>query len=118
MKFLLLILFLIVLITLGSRAFCDSEAFYVSPLCTTEGSLTCPDGFEAACADEKPGDTEPKCLFLETKYVPGCWKFIGIKHLDLSLFPTNNMPSSTMVKVTGGGEVFTLNREIIGCRKL
>lgn len=113
-KLFLLIFFIECLITKAVSA--EVETFLISPLCERE-TITCPDGYEAACADKISNDTKPKCLFYGDKYIPGCWKFVGIKKLDFSLFPAN-MPPTTMVKITGGGEVYTLNREIIGCRKL
>lgn len=93
------------------------EDFNLCPLCTDNGNIICPGGFEPACADENPGETEPKCVFLETKYMPGCWKFIGIKKLDFNLDSLMLSPTS-MVEIIGGGETYTLNREIIGCKKL
>ena len=89
----------------------------VCPLCTMHGIITCPNGLEAACIDEVPGETQPKCLFYENKYVPGCLKFVGIKKLDLNLLPAN-MPPSIMINIIGGGETYTLNREIIECRAI
>lgn len=110
-----LILFFLILIAFANKAFAEQE-FYLCPLCNGD-KVTCPKGFEAACADLVPGETVPKCIFFENKYIPGCWKFVGKKKLDLSLIPAN-MPPSTMIKVIGGGEIYTLNREIIGCKKL
>ena len=86
----------------------------VCPLCTHEGKLTCPVGYQAICENEP---IEPKCVFLENKYVAGCWKFIGIKKLDFD-FNSIDFPPSLMIEVIGGGETYTLNRETIGCRKL
>lgn len=91
--------------------------FDVCPLCTNFGELTCPNGYKIICADKTPGETEPKCLFLENKFVPGCWKYAGKRSIDFSILP-GNMPPSTMIKITGGGDVYVLNREIIGCKKL
>ena len=110
-------LLLFLLIFAISKAAGNTEAFNVCPLCTNEGVLTCPGGYVAACADETPGDTEPKCIFYGKKHIPGCWKFAGIKKIDFSLLQAS-MPPTTMIEITGGGEVYTLNREIIGCRKL
>ena len=112
-----LLLLLLILTAFDSKAFASTVAFDVYPLCTNDGTITCPFGYEAACDDKIPYNTEPKCVFLDKKYIPGCWKFIGIKHLDFSLLP-KDMPPTTMIKVTGGGEIYTLNREIIGCKKL
>ena len=116
-------LFLLISISLILSAFAISNAisaqedFNLCPLCTDKGNIICPLGFEPVCADENPGETEPKCVFLETKYMPGCWKFIGIKKIDLNLESLMLSPT-TMVKIIGGGETYTLNREIIGCKKL
>ncbi len=92
------------------------EEFKLSPLCTKNGNIICPEDYVAACADETPGDTIPRCLLLSDKYIPGCWKFAGHKSIDFSLIPTN-LPASAMVKVTGDGDIFTLDRDIIGCKK-
>ena len=92
-----------------------AEDLTICPLCNEEGTITCPLGFKAICLSSD--ESEPKCLFLENRYVSGCWKFIGIKKLDLDI-GIQNMPPSTMVKIIGGGETYTLNRETIGCRKL
>ncbi len=91
--------------------------FDVCPLCTNYGELTCPSGYKVICADKVRGETEPKCLFLESRFIPGCWKHAGKKSIDFSILP-GNMPPSTMIKITGGGDVYVLNREIIGCKKL
>ena len=94
-----------------------TEQFKLSPLCTTGGEITCPDDYVAACADEVPGDTVPKCILFNDGYIPGCWKFTGHKSLDFSLIPPEFLPSA-MVKITSAGDVYTLNRDIIGCQKL
>ena len=112
-----LILFLFILKILCLAVLAETEVFYVSPLCTKQGLITCPIGFEAACADEIIETTVPKCLFYENKYIPGCWKFIGVKKLDFALIPVG-LPPGAMFEITGGGETYTLNREIVGCRKL
>ena len=93
------------------------ESFNMCPLCSNQGTLICPSGFEAACQNEIPGDTEPKCILFGKKYMPGCWKFVGIKKLDLG-FSGLMLSPTAMVEVIGGGETYTLNREIIGCKKL
>ena len=116
MRFHQLIIFLLTLNIAGLQCFAKTEQFKLSPLCNND-EIVCPEGFEAACADEMPGDTTPKCLFLTDKYVPGCWKFIGMRNLDLSLL-RNSLPPSAMVTITSGGQTYTLNRDIIGCRKL
>lgn len=118
MKFPPVSLALAFLLNINSAIAEDSIGFFdLYPLCTMEGTLTCPDGFDVACENENPNDTEPRCLFFENKYVPGCWKFVGHKNIDFSLVP-KNMPPSTMIKVTGSGGVYTLNRDTIGCKKL
>lgn len=93
------------------------ESFYVSPLCTIHGEITCPIGFEVACSNGLIEDTQPKCVFLGRNYVPGCWKFVGINKLDFIL-PGESFAQSAMVKITGRGETYNLNRETIGCKKL
>ena len=114
--FLIFILFTLLPVT-GTCARATAESFFVCPLCSMDGIITCPIGFEAACADQIPNITEPKCVFLENKYVPGCWKFVGIKKLDLNFNPSN-MPPSFMIDIIGGGETYTVDREAVGCRKL
>ena len=94
-----------------------AQSFDLYPLCTTVGDITCPDGYLASCEDEINEKSEPRCLFYGSMHVPGCWKYIGKKSIDFSFLP-NNLPSSAMIKITGGGDVFTLNREIVGCKKL
>lgn len=111
------ILCLTFLMAINLGAFAYEDPFTLCPLCSQDGKVICPLGFEAACADETPGETEPKCVFLGTKYMPGCWKFVGIKKLDFNI-GVLNLPASYMAEVIGGGETYTLNREIIGCRKL
>ena len=113
----LTILFFAFLLINALNAIAESKTFSVSPLCTMDGEIICPNGFQPNCNDETENKTEPKCLFYENKYVPGCWKFIGIEKIDFSLLPLN-MPPSTMIEIIGGGEVYTLNRDIVGCRKL
>ena len=95
----------------------ETESFNMCPLCSNQGELICPLGFEAACQNETPGDTEPKCILLEKKYMPGCWKFVGIKKLNLD-FSGLMLSPTAMIEVIGGGETYTLNRDIVGCRKL
>ena len=87
---------------------------YVCPLCTNDGKLTCPIGYEATCEGEP---IEPKCIFLEKKYIAGCWKFVGVKKLDFN-FNSIDFPPSLMIEVIGGGETYTLNRDTIGCKKI
>ncbi|MBI2996467.1 MAG: hypothetical protein HYY52_07180 [Candidatus Melainabacteria bacterium] len=100
-----------------SYARANQEQFYLCPLCTQDGLIVCPDGFEAACSDKSVNNAEPKCILLGQKYIAGCWEFIGIKKVDLNLFPAN-MPPSLMVNIIGGGETYTLNRETIGCKEI
>lgn len=92
------------------------EQFKLSPLCTVGGEIICPDSYVAACADEVLGDTIPKCILFNNKYIPGCWKFTGHKNIDFSLIPSESFPSA-MVKITSAGDVYTLNRDIIGCKE-
>ena len=92
--------------------FARAESFNICPLCLTDGVITCPDGYEPACPEE---ELKPKCVFYEKRYVPGCLQFIGLKKIDLGYLKFN-LPSSYMVQIVGGGETFTLNREIIGCK--
>lgn len=113
----LFILFLSIMFTSGMNAVGETDSFQICPLCSKDGGITCPVGYEAGCQDETPGDTKPKCLFYGDKYIPGCWKFIGVKKLDFD-FPSLGLPPTTMIKITGGGETYTLNREIVGCKKL
>ncbi len=117
MNFFILILLILNFFLFRDAALGSTEQFKLSPLCTKNGNIICPEDYIAACADEKPGDTVPRCLLLNDKYIPGCWKFTGHKSIDFSLIPVN-LPASAMVKITGDGDIFTLDRDIIGCRKL
>jgi hypothetical protein len=90
----------------------------VYPTCDKNGQLLCPDGYEPSCKEEEDlVKTEPKCFFYIDKHVPCCMKFAGIKKLDLGLEKLMLGPTS-MVKVIGGGETYTLNREAIFCKKI
>ncbi len=111
------IFILLIQILCTSQSIASPEAISLCPLCTKEGAVTCPDGFQAICQDETPTVYEPKCIFYENKFIPGCWKFVGINKINFNLSPVN-MPPSIMIDVIGGGETYTLNREIIGCKKL
>ena len=117
MKFILSILVFLFLFVIDIKAQAQIETFVTCPLCDMNGGIICTDGFEVGCADDLSLATEPKCIFYEDKYVPGCLKFVGIKKIDLNLEALMLSPSS-MIKVIGGGETYTLNREIVGCRKL
>ena len=110
---------LVILLALVSyKANAESNSFDVCPLCTNDGTIICPVGYKVGCKDEAPGETEPRCLFLGSKYIPGCWKYEGIEYIDFSL-SNLNMPPSTMVKINNDGvKKYTLNREIVGCTKL
>ena len=116
-RFLLSILILLVLVVDSTNAQTQIETFEVSPLCDMNGGIICPVGFEVGCADDISLATQPKCIFYGDKYIPGCLKFVGIKKIDLNLESLMLTPSS-MIEVIGGGETYTLNREIVGCRKL
>ena len=116
-SFFIFVLCLIVQTLEISYAFANLENFSLCPLCNSEGIIICPAGFKAACANEKPDDTIPKCIFYENKYIPGCWKFIGVNKLDFN-FGALKMPPSAMIEIIGGGETYTLNRDIVGCKKL
>lgn len=113
----LLLLFSLFVFSTNLTANSETKPFILCPLCNNDGKIICPSGFEAACQNEIPGDTEPKCILFGKKYMPGCWKFVGIKKLDLD-FSGLMLSPSAMVKIIGGGETYTLNRDIIGCRKL
>ena len=79
MNFLFGILVLLFLFVGTTNAQTQIEAFEVSPLCDMNGGIICPEGFEVGCADDASLATEPKCIFYENKYIPGCLKFVGIK---------------------------------------
>lgn len=115
-KFILMVLILLIA---NLKGFCETESVILCPLCDKDGKIICPSGYEAACQDEAPseGKTEPKCLILGRKYMPGCWKFVGVKKLDLDFSGLMLSPTS-MIEIIGGGETYTLNRDIIGCKKL
>ena len=115
MRFILLLIFLF---ASSCKVFSEISLFEVCPLCTNNGSIICPVGYEVGCKDETPGETEPRCLFLGSKYVPGCWKYEGVEYIDFSLVNAN-MPPSTMIKINNDGvKKYTLNREIVGCKKI
>lgn len=115
-----LIAYLVIIIIVpcsNSLAQNDLESVQVCPLCTSNGKLICPNGFEVFCQNEIPDDTVPNCLFLQNKYTPGCLKYVGKNKLDFG-FSKLNLPPTVMINIIGGGETYTLNRETIGCRKL
>jgi len=95
----------------------DTSIVNFCPLCSKNGEIICPKGFEAECIEIKGEMSEPRCVFFGNKYISGCWKFVGISKVDLDFFILN-LPPSYMIEATGGGETYTLNRETIGCRKL
>ena len=109
----LLLLLLIFFLPLNLHA----ESFDLCPLCSMSGDVICPGGFEPACENEVPYSIEPKCVFLENKYVPGCFKFVKVEKREID-FSGWKMPPGAMIEVIGGGETYTLNRETIGCKKL
>ena len=118
MKFILSILVFLFLFVIDIKAQTQIETFVTCPLCDMNGGIICPDGFEVSCLDDLSLATQqPKCIFYGDKYIPGCLKFVGIKKIDLGLEKLMLTPG-TMVEVIGGGETYTLNREIVGCRKL
>lgn len=86
----------------------------VCPMCSMDGLVTCPNGFEITCEAEE--NSQPQCIFLGSMYVPGCYKYQRDENIDLS-FLQKQMPPSTMTKIIGKSQVFTLNREAIGCKK-
>ena len=116
-KFILSILILLFLVIDDTNAQTPIETFEVSPLCDMSGSIICPVGFEAGCVGGISLEVQPKCIFYEDKYIPGCLKFVEVKKIDLN-FESLMLSPSSMIKVIGGGETYTLNREIVGCRKL
>ena len=115
-RFILSILVLFFLIIGSVKAQTEIEAFELSPLCDINGGIICPVDFEVGCADDLSLATEPKCIFYEDKFIPGCLKFVGIKKIDLD-FESLMLTPGSMIKVIGGGETYTLNREIVGCKK-
>ncbi len=115
-KFVILFFLVLVICFNVSSALAVSE-LSLCPLCDRAGQIICPEGFEAICSDETANTYEPKCIFYGDKYIPGCWKFVGINKLNFDLMPAN-MPPSIMIDIIGGGETYTLNREIVGCKKL
>ena len=117
MRFILSILILLFLVSCAVNAQTEIEVFELSPLCDSAGTIICPVGFEAGCADDLSLATQPKCIFYGNKYISGCLKFIGIKKIDLN-FEALMLTPSSMIEVIGGGETYTLNREIVGCKKL
>ena len=116
-KLSLIILIFLLLFVSDVTAQTELEVFEVSPLCDSKGEVICPVGFEVGCADDPSLATEPKCIFYGNQYIPGCLKFIGIKKIDLNFGALMLTPGS-MIEVIGGGETYTLNREIVGCKRL
>lgn len=88
----------------------------VYPVCSKSGEIVCPDNYLPFCPENKEKSASPKCIQLGSMFVPGCWQFEGIKKIDLGLEKMMLSPS-TMVKVIGGGETYTLNRETVFCKK-
>lgn len=117
MRLLLVILSLLILFVCDIKAQAVTDDFVVSPLCDINGTIVCPVGYEAGCADESLKSTEPKCIFYNEKFISGCLKFVGVKKIDIN-FETLMLSPGSMVKIIGGGETYTLNREIVGCKKL
>ena len=111
------ILILLIFFVSSASAETSIESFIVSPLCDTRGSIICPDGLKADCADESSSSTQPRCIFYGDKYISGCLKFEKIQKIDLN-FDALMLTPGSMIKVIGGGETYTLNREIVGCKKL
>ena len=116
MRFLSLLI-LLILFTRSVVAQTQADSFELSPLCDVSGAIICPSGFEAGCADGVSLVLQPKCIFYEGKYIPGCLKFEKIEKIDLNFEKLMLSPGS-MIEVIGGGETYTLNRETVGCRKL
>ncbi len=104
-----------ILLTLASQVDSFAKPDSVYPVCSQGGNLLCPDDFEPACIDKQ--FSEPKCILLGSMFIPGCWKFIGIKKIDLGLDKLK-MPGSTMVEIIGGGETYTLDREGVFCKRI
>ena len=117
MRFVLGLLVLSFLFAACANAQTQIEDFVVSPLCDMNGLVTCPLGLKPDCANEEGSSTEPKCIFYGDKFISGCLKFVGMKKIDLNFEALMISPGS-MIKVIGGGETYTLNREIVGCKKL
>ncbi len=113
----LVILVLLILFVSSAIAQTQIESFELSPLCDMQGSITCPVGFEVGCASELPLISQPKCIFYGDKYISGCLKFEKMQKIDLN-FESLMLTPGSMIKVIGGGETYTLNREIVGCKKL
>lgn len=95
--------------------FVKAEDFTMCPLCTKEGEITCPNGYAPACNDKVPFNSKPTCIFYGDRFVSGCWKFEKMQKLDLGL---DKLFPGAKVEIIGGGQTYTLNREIVGCRKL
>ena len=88
-----------------------NEGTEVCPLCSSQGALICPPGYEVSCSEEEL--SIPQCIFLDKKFIPGCYKFKGYETLNLG-FP--DLPAKAMIKVSTDSKVYTLNREIINCK--
>ena len=115
MRVLILNLFLLILFTVSS-SYAETE-FYLCPLCDQSGNIICPAGYEAGCLNSNVDGSLPKCLFLDGMYAPGCWKFEGIKKIDIGIDPSI-FPPSWMAMIEGGGETYTVNKDTVGCKKL
>ena len=109
-------LFFLVAVSVITFTKANAEAD-LCPLCTMDGKITCPAGYKVVCVNETNSDGEPKCIFLSDKFIPGCWKFIGIKKLDFRFNNSNIISKNMKVEIIGGGETYTLNRETISCIK-
>lgn len=111
----LIFLFLLILFTVSSSS--AETVFYLCPLCDQNGNITCPEGYQADCLNSNIDGSLPRCVFLDSMYTPGCWKFEGIKKIDIG-FDLSMFPPSWMAMIEGGGETYTLNRDTVGCKKL
>lgn len=89
----------------------------VYPVCSKSGDIICPDNFSPYCPEDKENKGIPKCVLIGSMFIPGCWQFEGIKKIDLGLEKMMLSPT-TMVKVIGGGETYTLNRETVFCKRI
>lgn len=88
----------------------------VYPVCI-KGEIACPDNFLPYCPEDKEKSGTPKCVQIGSMFIPGCWQLVGIKKIDLG-FEKMMLSPTTMVKVIGGGETYTLNRETVFCKRI
>ncbi len=108
---------LLIFVCFNSFCLAQDKDTSISPICSKTGNLICPENYVPDCIRKEDEKIDPRCVFYMNKYMPFCAKFAGIKKIDLGLEKLMLSPS-TMIKVIGGGEAYTLNNEIIFCKRI